>query len=121
MIISGQSIEYTFEASADFSIVGEYEITAGTILENDEDTSNDSVTITIISQETSNCPDNYSLPIAWRDNFECYDPFIISDIGDWIMYDLDGGTTWGANAVDFENESYAVSYTHLTLPTTRLV
>ena len=22
------------------------------------------------------------------------------------MYDLDGGTTWGANAVDFENESY---------------
>ena len=47
VIISGQSIEYTFEASADFSIVGEYEITAGTILENDEDTSNDSVTITI--------------------------------------------------------------------------
>ena len=106
VIISGQSIEYTFEASADFSIVGEYEITAGTILENDEDTSNDSVTITISSQETSNCPDNYILPIAWRDNFECYDPFIISDIGDWIMYDLDGGTTWGANAVDFENESY---------------
>ena len=105
-IISGQSVEYTFETSADFSIVGEYEITAGTILENDEDTSNDSVTITISSQETSNCPDNYSLPIAWRDNFECYDPFIISDIGDWIMYDLDGGTTWGANAVDFENESY---------------
>ena len=105
-IISGQSVEYTFETSADFSIVGEYEITAGTILENDEDTSNDSVTITISSQETSNCPDNYSLPVAWRDNFECYDPFIISDIGDWIMYDLDGGTTWGANAVDFENESY---------------
>ena len=121
VIISGQSIEYTFEASADFSIVGEYEITAGTILENDEDTSNDSVTITISSQETSNCPDNYSLPIAWRDNFECYDPFIISDIGDWIMYDLDGGTTWGANAVDFENESYVgtgIIYNHaLATPT----
>ncbi len=106
VIISGQSVEYTFETGADFSLVGDYEITAGTLLANDEDTSNDSVTITISSQETSNCPDNYSLPIAWRDNFECYDPFIISDIGDWIMYDLDGGTTWGANAVDFENESY---------------
>ena len=22
------------------------------------------------------------------------------------MYDLDGGTTWGANAVDFTNEGY---------------
>ena len=106
VIISGQSVEYTFETGADFSVVGDYEIVAGTLLANDEDASNDSITITISSQETSNCPDNYSLPIAWRDNFECYDPFIISDIGDWIMYDLDGGTTWGANAVDFENESY---------------
>ena len=42
----------------------------------------------------------------WRDNFECYDSFAIDNIGDWIIYDLDGGTTWGANAVDFENESY---------------
>ena len=106
VIMAGQSIEYTFNSAADFSVVGDYEIIAGTILANDEDTSNDSVTINIISQESSNCPDNYSLPIAWRDNFECYEPFIISDIGDWIIYDLDGGTTWGANAVDFENESY---------------
>ena len=106
VIVAGQSAEYTFNSTADFSVAGDYEITAGTILANDEDTSNDSISVTITSQETSNCPDNYTLPIAWRDNFECYDPFIISDIGDWIMYDLDGGTTWGANAVDFENESY---------------
>ncbi len=121
VIISGQSIEYTFETGADFSLVGDYEITAGTLLANDEDTSNDSVIITISSQETSNCPDNYSLPIAWRDNFECYDPFIISDIGNWIMYDIDGGTTWGANAVDFDNESYVgtgIIYNHvLATPT----
>ena len=106
VIIAGQSVEYTFNTAADFSVVGDYEITSGTLLDNDEDTSNDSVSINIISQETSNCPDNYSLPIVWRDNFECYDPFIISDIGEWTIYDLDGGTTWGANDVDFVNESY---------------
>jgi len=106
VIMAGQSVEYTFTTAADFSVIGDYEITSGTILSNDEDSSNDTISVTITSQETSNCPDNYTLPIAWRDNFECYEPFIISDIGDWIMYDLDGGTTWGANAVDFENESY---------------
>ena len=106
VIMAGQSVEYTFTTAADFSVIGDYEITSGTILSNDEDSSNDTISVTVTSQETSNCPDNYTLPIAWRDNFECYDPFIISDIGDWIMYDLDGGTTWGANAVDFENESY---------------
>ena len=105
-IISGATLQYTFESGVDFSIVDDYEIITGTILENDEDTSNDIFTLNIISQEATNCPDNYELPIAWRDHFECYDAFTISDIGDWIMYDLDGGTTWGANAVDFENESY---------------
>jgi hypothetical protein len=105
-IISGQETIYTFNNTYDFSVVGDYEISAGSSLMNDEDISNDSVTINIVSQEETNCPDNYELPIAWRDNFECYDAFIISEIGDWIMYDLDGGTTWGANDVDFENESY---------------
>ena len=105
-IISGQETNFTFNNTVDFSIVGDYEIIAGTSLMNDEDDSNDSVVINIVSQEATNCPDNYELPIAWRDNFECYDAFIISDIGDWVMHDLDGGTTWGANAVDFENESY---------------
>ena len=102
----GDIIEFTFENTYDFSVMGEYTISVGTLLENDEDSSNDLVSLNIVSQEVTNCPDDYSLPIVWRDNFECYDSFIISDIGDWIIYDLDGGTTWGANAVDFENESY---------------
>ena len=103
---SGDIIEFTFDNSYDFSVPGDYTIVVGTLLENDEDSSNDFVSLNIVSQEVTNCPDDYSLPIVWRDNFECYDSFIISDIGDWIIYDLDGGTTWGANAVDFENESY---------------
>jgi hypothetical protein len=53
-----------------------------------------------------NCPEEYSLPIIWKDDFECYDPFTIADFGDWIIYDLDGSGTYGANAVDFNNESY---------------
>ena len=105
-IISGQETTFTFDNTYDFSIVGDYEIIAGSSLMNDEDASNDSISINIVSQEATNCPDNYELPIAWRDYFECYEPFSISNIGDWIMYDLDGGTTWGANDVDFENESY---------------
>ena len=105
-IESGQNLSFTFTNQFDFSSPGEYTIVSGTSLTGDEDSSNDEISIIIISEEATNCPDNYELPIAWRDNFECYDPFIISDIGDWIMYDLDGGTTWGANAVDFENESY---------------
>ena len=102
----GDIIEFTFENTYDFSVMGEYTISVGTLLENDEDSSNDSVSINIVSQEVTVCPDDYSLPIVWRDNFECYDSFAIDNIGDWIIYDLDGGTTWGANAVDFENESY---------------
>jgi hypothetical protein len=103
---SGDIIEFTFDNSYDFSVPGDYTIVVGTLLENDEDSSNDFVSLNIVSQEVTNCPDDYSLPIVWRDNFECYDSFIIGEIGDWIIYDLDGGTTWGANAVDFENESY---------------
>ena len=34
----------------------------------------------------------------------CYE-----NIGNWTSYDLDGGTTWGANDLDFENESYVGS------------
>ena len=103
---SGDITEFTFDNSYDFSVPGDYTIVVGTLLENDEDSSNDFISLNIVSQEVTNCPDDYSLPIVWRDNFECYDSFIISEIGDWIIYDLDGGTTWGANAVDFENESY---------------
>ena len=52
------------------------------------------------------CPDEYELPIVWRENFECYDPFAIDNIEGWTIIDNDGGTTWGANGVDFTNEGY---------------
>ena len=57
----------------------------------------------------TDCPDEYSLPIVWRDNFECYDPFAIDNIEGWTAIDGEGGTTWGANDVDFANESYVGS------------
>ena len=103
---SSEIIEFSFETNFDFSSPGNYSITCGLNLENDEDLSNNSVTINIISQEEINCPDIYSLPIVWRDYFECYDAFTTDDFGEWISYDLDGGTSWGANAMDFENEGY---------------
>ena len=65
--------------------------------------------INITSQEAPNCPDNYELPIAWRDNFECYEAFITSEIGEWIIYDLDGLSTYSSNAMDFLNEGYVGS------------
>ncbi len=57
----------------------------------------------------TDCPDEYSLPIVWRDNFECYNPFAIDNIEGWTAIDGEGGTTWGANDVDFANESYVGS------------
>ena len=105
-ILSGQEASFTFENTYDFSVVGEYQITAGSSLTNDEETTNDSITVSLISQELPDCPDNYELPIVWRDYFECYDPFIISEIGDWIIYDLDGLPTYSSNAMDFINEGY---------------
>ena len=103
---SSEIIEFSFETNFDFSSPGNYSITCGLNLENDEDLSNNSLTINIISQEEINCPDIYSLPIVWRDYFECYDAFTTDDFGEWISYDLDGGTSWSANAMDFENEGY---------------
>ena len=47
------------------------------------------------------------MPIVWRDGFECYTPFAIDNIEGWTAIDGEGGTTWGANDVDFTNESYA--------------
>ena len=57
----------------------------------------------------SNCPDEYELPIVWRDNFECYAPFAIDNIEGWTAIDYEGGTTWGASDVDFTNENYVGS------------
>jgi hypothetical protein len=54
----------------------------------------------------SDCPDEYELPIVWRDNFECHTAGAIDNIEGWTAIDGDGGATWGWNAVDFPNESY---------------
>ena len=101
-ISANSTFEYIFTETIDLSFSGDYEITATTLLENDSDSSNNSFTVNI----SVNCPEEYSLPIIWKDDFECYDPYAISDIGDWLIYDYDGGTTWGSNAVDFDNEGY---------------
>jgi len=105
-IAFNETSQFTFYATYDFSTPGDYEIVASTSMTNDENNSNDSSSTSFTSIVGGDCPDEYSLPIVWRDNFECHTEFAISDIGDWVMYDLDGGTTWGANAVDFTNESY---------------
>lgn len=101
-ISANSTLEYTFNQTIDLSFSGDYEITSSTLLENDSDNSNNLFNVTI----SVSCPEEYSLPIIWKDDFECYDPYAISDIGDWLIYDYDGGTTWGANAVDFDNEGY---------------
>jgi hypothetical protein len=54
----------------------------------------------------TDCPDEYELPIVWRDNFECHDAFAIDNIEGWTAIDGEGGTTWGASGVDFTNEEY---------------
>jgi len=57
-------------------------------------------------EASGDCPDEYELPIVWRDNFECHDAFAIDNIEGWTAIDGEGGTTWGANDIDFTNESY---------------
>tara|TARA_Y100000385_G_scaffold21459_1_gene21027 strand:+ start:535 stop:3621 length:3087 start_codon:yes stop_codon:yes gene_type:complete len=104
-ISANSTLEYIFNQTIDLSFSGDYEITSSTLLENDSDNSNNSFTVSV----SVNCPEEYSLPIIWKDDFECYDPYSISDIGDWLIYDYDEGTTWGANAVDFDNEGYVGS------------
>lgn len=42
----------------------------------------------------------------FEDSFDTYEDFIIADIGDWVMLDVDGGATWGATGFDFTNEGY---------------
>ena len=105
-ISSTQSVQYTSYTSFDFGQEGDFEITASISIANDENSDNDSASLTVTNIGGGDCPDQYSLPVVWRDNFECYDPFAIDNIGAWVSYDLDGGTTWGANDLDFANESY---------------
>ncbi len=61
------------------------------------------------SELVTSCPDEYELPILWRDNFECHSPFAIDNIEGWTIIDGDGGQTWGATNVDFGNENYVGS------------
>ncbi|MDE0954554.1 MAG: Omp28-related outer membrane protein, partial [Candidatus Poseidoniales archaeon] len=114
-IAYNETSQFTFYATYDFSTPGDYEIVASTSMTNDENNSNDASSTSFTSIVGGDCPDEYSLPIVWRDNFECHTEFAISDIGGWVMYDLDGGTTWGANDIGFTNESYAgtgIIYNH---------
>ncbi|MDY0076841.1 MAG: GEVED domain-containing protein [Bacteroidales bacterium] len=49
---ANSEIEFTFDTKADFSALGEYTLSAYTMLENDADNSNDTTTVTIVK---SNC------------------------------------------------------------------
>ena len=44
----------------------------------------------------------------WEEGFEGgdYNDFDINPIGSWTQHDLDGDTTYGSQAYDFENEAY---------------
>jgi hypothetical protein len=110
-----ETSQYTFYATYDFSNPGDYEIAANTSLGGDDVPSNDMISNSFTSIAGGDCPDEYSLPIVWRDEFECHTEFSISEIGDWVIHDLEGGTTWGANDVGFTNESYVgagIIYNH---------
>lgn len=54
----GESAEYTFEEGADLSEFGSYSFELGTVLDNDQDTSNDTINITVLHElctPTSDC------------------------------------------------------------------
>jgi hypothetical protein len=109
ILYSGNSLQYTFETAFDFSESGDYSLTVSLSDSNDENLENNSINELITNIGGVDCPDNYALPIVWRENFECHNPFSIENIGEWIVNDLDGEATWGSNAVDFTNESSAFS------------
>lgn len=44
------------------------------------------------------------------DDFESYDNFIIENVGDWTLTDVDGLPTYGFNGVTFENSGYTGAY-----------
>ena len=105
-ISSGETIQFTFGQTYDFSELGDYNLSITASLSEDENQNNNTISEVITNVGGGDCPDQYSLPIVWRENFECYDPFIFENIGDWVIYDLDQLATYGANAMDFSNETY---------------
>jgi len=106
-ISSGETVQFTFGATYDFSEVADYSLTISVSLNEDENESNNTIYETITNVGGGDCPDEYGPPIIWRESFECYDPFIFEGIGDWIIYDLDGLATYGSNAMDFPTETYS--------------
>ena len=106
-ISSGLTVQYTFEVAYDFSEVGDYNLVVSASLEEDENQNNNSISEIITNVGGGDCPDEYDLPIIWRENFECYEPFIFENIGDWIIYDIDGLATYSSAAMDFPSETYS--------------
>lgn len=41
--------------------------------------------------------------VLFEDDFESYDDFIIADVGDWTLIDVDGLPTYGMEGIDWEN------------------
>jgi len=79
-----ETSQYTFYATYDFSNPGDYEIAANTSLGGDDVPSNDMISNSFTSIAGGDCPDEYSLPIVWRDEFECHTEFSISEI-EWRL------------------------------------
>lgn len=48
--------------------------------------------------------------IIFEDDFESYDNFIIENVGDYTLVDLDGLPTYGFNGVTFDNSGYVGSF-----------
>ena len=104
-ISSTQTVQYTSNETFDFSSEGDYLIEVSLLI-NDDNTQNDSTSLTVTNIGGGDCPEEYELPIVWQDNFECYDPFAIDNIGGWIMYDEDGLETYNSLDMNFTNEGY---------------
>ncbi len=106
-ISSGLTTQFTFEVTYDFSEVGDYSLVVFASFNEDENQNNNSISEIITNVGGGDCPDEYGPPIIWRENFECYEPFISENIGDWIIYDIDGLATYSSAAMDFPSETYS--------------
>ena len=112
---SGQTVQYPFTETYDFSEAGQYEITASITLSNDEDNSNNSISETVTNTPAADC-DPSSLPYfnAFSDvaSWEECNTFIDSD-GDgngWsnVTYDIDDGNMCAASA-SYDNSAGALN------------
>ena len=106
-ISSNETVQFTFSTTHDFSQIGDYNLTVTAVFDEDENLNNNSISQLITNVGGGDCPDEYGPPIIWRENFECYDPFIFENIGDWLVYDIDQLATYGSNAMDFPSETYS--------------